>query len=140
MRKILLLLTVTASLASFGQSKDEKAIREVLHNQVRAWNNGNIEEFMKGYWESDSLMFIGAKGIKWGWHTTLDNYKKGYPDTISMGKLSFDLLVVKRLSADYYFIVGKWSLKRTIGDVGGHFDLLFRKIKGRWVIISDHTS
>jgi len=140
MKKILLLLAVTSSLTSFTQSKDEKAIRKVLNDQVIAWNNGNIEEFMQGYWKSDSLMFIGAKGIKWGWQTTLDNYKKGYPDTIAMGKLSFDLLVVKRLSAEYYFIVGKWGLKRTIGDVGGHFDLLFRKVRGKWVIISDHTS
>jgi len=140
MKKILLLLAVTSSLTSFTQSKDEKAIRKVLNDQVIAWNNGNIEEFMQGYWKSDSLMFIGAKGIKWGWQTTLDNYKRGYPDTIAMGKLSFDLLVVKRLSAEYYFIVGKWELKRTIGDVGGHFDLLFRKVRGKWVIISDHTS
>lgn len=140
MKFFLLLLSVTASLTSFAQSKDETAIRRVLNDQVIAWNNGNIEEFMEGYWKSDSLMFIGAKGIKWGWQTTLDNYKKGYPDTVTMGKLSFDLLVVKRLSAEYYFIVGKWNLKRTIGDVGGHFDLLFRKVKGKWVIISDHTS
>jgi len=140
MKKFLLLLAVTSSLTSFTQSKDEIAIRKVLNDQVIAWNNGDIEKFMRGYWKNDSLMFIGAKGIKWGWQTTLDNYKKGYPDTITMGKLSFDLLVVKRLSAEYYFIVGKWTLKRTIGDVGGHFDLLFRKVKGKWVIISDHTS
>jgi hypothetical protein len=140
MKFFLLLLAVTSSLTSFTQSKDEIAIRKVLNDQVIAWNNGDIEKFMRGYWKNDSLMFIGAKGIKWGWQTTLDNYKKGYPDTITMGKLSFDLLVVKRLSAEYYFIVGKWTLKRTIGDVGGHFDLLFRKVKGKWVIISDHTS
>lgn len=147
MKKIFLLLAIFCSYTIFAQSKpphpagsDESAIRKVLNDQVIAWNNGDIEKFMQGYWKSDSLMFIGAKGIKWGWRTTFDNYKKGYPDTITMGKLSFDLLVVKRLSAEYYFIVGKWTLKRTIGDVGGHFDLLFRKVKGKWVIISDHTS
>jgi hypothetical protein len=147
MRKILLPLAILCSFIVFAQSKtarpaggDEIAIRKVLNDQVAAWNQGNIEEFMQGYWKSDSLMFIGAKGIKWGWQTTLDNYKKGYPDTTTMGKLSFDLLVVKKLSPEYYFVVGKWLLKRTIGDVGGHFDLLFRKVKGKWVIISDHTS
>jgi hypothetical protein len=145
MKKLLLLLTILYSFAVFAQadkvySKDEIAIRKVLNDQVIAWNDGDIKEFMQGYWKSDSLMFIGAKGIKWGWQTTLDNYKKGYPDTTTMGKLSFNLLVVKRLSPDYYFIVGKWLLKRTIGDIGGHFDLLFRKVEGKWVIISDHTS
>ena len=140
MKKFLLLFLVIFSISSFAQSKDEKAIRKVLDNQVTAWNNGDIEGFMQGYWKSDSLMFIGARGIKWGWTTTLENYKKGYPDTAAMGKLSFELLVVKRLSAEYYFIVGKWNLKRTIGDIGGHYDLLFRKVKGKWFIISDHTS
>jgi hypothetical protein len=24
--------------------------------------------------------------------------------------------------------------------VGGHYDLLFRKTRGRWVIIADHSS
>jgi len=140
MKKILMFFAILCSLTVFSQSNDENAIRKVLNDQVTAWNNGNIEGFMRGYWKSDSLMFIGTKGIKWGWETTLNNYKKGYPDTTAMGKLSFELLVVKKLSPEYYFIVGKWFLKRTIGDIGGHYDLLFRKVKGKWVIISDHTS
>jgi len=140
MKKILMFFAILCSLTVFSQSNDENAIRKVLNDQVAAWNNGNIEGFMQGYWKSDSLMFIGTKGIKWGWETTLNNYKKGYPDTTAMGKLSFELLVVKKLSPEYYFIVGKWFLKRTIGDIGGHYDLLFRKVKGKWVIISDHTS
>ena len=139
MKKIFLLFFVTASLGSFAQN-DDQAIRKVLNDQVIAWNNGNIDQFMEGYWKSDSLMFIGKNGINWGWQKTLENYKKGYPDTAAMGKLSFDLLVVKRLSAEYYFIVGKWHLKRKAGDVGGVYTLLFRKIGGRWVIVVDHSS
>jgi hypothetical protein len=57
-----------------------------------------------------------------------------------MGKLDFNILVVKKLSAEYYYIVGKWHLQRTIGDLSGHYDLLFRKIKGKWIIIADHSS
>jgi len=36
--------------------------------------------------------------------------------------------------------VGKWHLTRSIGDVGGHFTLLFKKVKNRWVIVADHSS
>lgn len=57
-----------------------------------------------------------------------------------MGKLRFELITVKRLSDEYYFVVGKWFLKRSIGDIGGHYNLLFRKINGKWVIIADHSS
>ena len=139
MKKILLLFFIIVSLSSCAQN-DDLAIRKVLNDQVAAWNNGNIDQFMEGYWKNDSLMFIGKNGINWGWQKTLENYKKGYPDTATMGKLSFDLLVVKKLSDEYYFIVGKWHLKRSIGDVGRHYDLVFRKINGKWYIISDHTS
>ena len=128
------------SFNTFSQANDEKEIRTVLGIQTESWNKGDIDSFMKTYWHSDSLMFIGKNGIKWGWQTTLENYKKGYPDTVTMGKLDFTILLVKRLSPEYYYVVGKWHLKRSIGDLGGHYDLVFRKIEGRWVIIADHSS
>lgn len=123
-----------------AQSKDETMVRNVLETQRQAWNEGNVEKFMEGYWKSDSLMFIGKSGVTYGWQKTLDNYKKGYPDTAAMGKLIFDILEVKRLSVMYFFVVGKWHLTRSIGDVEGHFTLLFKKIKNKWVIVADHSS
>jgi hypothetical protein len=99
-----------------------------------------MEKFMQPYWHSDSLMFIGKSGITYGWQKTLDNYKKNYPNAAAVGKLDFTILHVKRLSDIYYSVVGKWHLARTIGDLGGYFTLLFKKINNRWVIISDHSS
>ena len=123
-----------------AQSKDEMIIRDALEKQRQAWNSGNKEKFMEPYWQSDSLMFIGKSGVTYGWQNTLNNYKKGYPDTAAMGKLQFDILEVKRLSVLYFFVLGKWYLTRSIGDVGGHFTLLFKKIKNKWVIVADHSS
>jgi hypothetical protein len=57
-----------------------------------------------------------------------------------MGKLSFDIIVIKKLSPEYYYVVGKWMLKRSIGDLNGHYNLLFKKINGSWLIIADHSS
>jgi hypothetical protein len=123
-----------------AQSRDEQTIRTLIEEQRLAWNTGDKEKFMQTYWQSDSLMFIGKSGITYGWQKTLDNYKKGYPDTAAMGKLDFDLLEVKRLSVIYFFVVGKWHLTRSIGNVGGHFTLLFKKVKNKWVIVADHSS
>jgi ketosteroid isomerase-like protein len=135
----LILLTLTTS--AFTQaSKDEAAIRSVMANQVDAWNKGNIDAFMKGYWNNDSLVFIGKSGLSNGYHQALANYKKNYSGSDQMGKLFFDLLKVKRLSADYYFVIGKWFLKRKAGDIGGVYTLLFHKINGLWRIVVDHTS
>lgn len=140
MKKMILVFCLLAAVPCLSQSKNEKAIRSLLAEQTAAWNRGDLTHFMKGYWENDSLMFIGKSGVTYGWASTLANYQKGYPDTASMGKLTFNLIQVKRLSCKYYHVTGKWFLKRSIGDVGGHFTLLFNKINGRWVIISDHSS
>jgi ketosteroid isomerase-like protein len=128
------------SLASFSQMNDEAAIRNVMNVQVKEWNNGNIDAFMQTYWRNDSLLFVGSSGPTYGWQTTLEHYKQRYPDAATMGKLDFEILQVNLLSTDYAFILGKWHLTRSIGDIGGHFTLLFRKIKGQWLIVVDHTS
>ncbi len=140
MKRIIFLPALFFSLIVFSQPNDELTIRKVLDNQIKGWNNGDIEGFMQGYWKNDSLMFIGKNGIHWGWQTTLENYKKNYPDTAAMGKLSFDILVVKKLSPEYFYVVGKWMLTRSIGDLSGHYNLLFKKINGIWLIIADHSS
>ena len=140
MKRILLPFVLLVTLAASAQKAEETKIRQLLAAQTGAWNRGDLEGFMQTYWKSDSLMFIGKSGVTRGWQQTLENYKKGYPDTAAMGKLSFDIISVKNLSAEYFFVVGKWMLKRSIGDISGHYNLLLRKIKGQWVIIADHSS
>lgn len=141
MKTIILLVSSLFFLqANFAQTKAEPAVWQILATQQAAWNRGDIDAFMVGYWENDSLLFVGKNGPKYGFTTTLNNYKKNYPDTATMGKLHFDILQVKQLSADYCFVLGKWFLKRSVGDVGGMFTLLFRKFKNEWKIVADHSS
>ena len=140
MKKLFPLLFILVSVSASAQKGEGKKIRQLLLKQTESWNRGDIEGFMQTYWKSDSLMFIGKSGVTRGWQKTLDNYKKGYPDAAAMGQLSFDILSVKEISPEYFFVVGKWMLKRSIGDVSGHYTLLLRKIKGQWVILADHSS
>ena len=135
-----LLIAFLVFFSADAQSKQEKKIRELLSVQTESWNRGDIEGFMQTYWKNDSLMFIGKNGVKWGWQETFDNYKKGYPDSTAMGKLSFDIIKIEKLSKKYYFVVGKWMLKRSIGDLSGHYNLLLKKINGEWKIVADHSS
>ena len=137
---IIMLATLMSSQLFAQPNKDQKEIFDLLNRQTLSWNKGNIDEFMKGYWNNDSLMFIGKSGVTYGYNNTLNNYKKNYSDSAQMGKLFFDIKMVKKLSPEYYWVLGKWFLKRSVGDVGGHYTLLFRKIKGRWMIVADHSS
>ena len=140
MKRFFLLLFLAAAFLAGAQSKEEKNIRELLAAQTTAWNRGDIEGFMQTYWHSDSLLFIGKSGVTRGWQKTLDNYKKNYPDKAAMGTLSFDIIQVKKLSENYYHVIGKWTLQRTADAPSGHYTLLLQKIKGEWKIISDHSS
>ena len=123
-----------------GAQASEQPIRKLLDKQTLAWNRGDLEGFMQGYWKNDSLCFIGKSGVTYGWDNTLANYKKGYPDTAAMGKLQFTILHVQLLSKQVAQVIGKWHLTRSIGNVQGHFTLLLRRLNRQWVIVSDHSS
>jgi ketosteroid isomerase-like protein len=136
---LLTILAMICAVQAFAQ-KDVQAIKDVLEQQRQAWNRGSVEEYMQGYWNNDSLLFIGKSGPTYGYQQTLERYKKSYSDTAKMGQLRFEVLQIKKLSGEYYFVLGKWFLKRTVGDLNGSFTLIFRKIHSKWYIVADHSS
>ncbi|MEP6725942.1 MAG: DUF4440 domain-containing protein, partial [Bacteroidota bacterium] len=117
---LLLIACFITGLLSAQTNKDEKEITDLLNRQTVSWNKGNLDEFMNGYWHNDSLMFVGKSGVTYGYTNALNNYKKNYDSKEKMGKLFFEILKVKKLSAEYYWVLGKWFLKRSVGDVGGN--------------------
>ena len=111
-----------------------------MKTQENDWNKGDIDAFMESYWKSPDLSFISTRGPTYGWNQTKTNYKKGYPTNDAMGKLKFDVIKLDPISADAYYMIGKYTLTRKNDMPTGHFTLLWRKIDGRWLITSDHTS
>jgi len=138
--KTLIFLLFFSPAVLFSQNIDEQAIRTVMQNQQNCWNAGDLECFMEGYWKSEKLVFIGSKGLTYGWQQTLDNYKESYPTKEKMGNLTFELLILEPLSEDFWSVVGKWSLERKDDSPSGHFSLIFRRLGNDWVIVSDHSS
>jgi ketosteroid isomerase-like protein len=120
-------------------SYEKEAILNVMNQQEKDWNDGRIDNFMIGYWQSDSLMFVGKNGMNYGWKKTLNNYKKSYPDKSSMGKLKFDVLKLE-LNGNTAFMLGKWNLAREKDNPNGYFTLYWKKIDGNWLITIDHSS
>ncbi|MCP9764341.1 YybH family protein [Lacihabitans soyangensis] len=140
MKKLFLILMFsTVCFGVFSQKKED--ILEIMARQQANWNSGDIDKFMEDYWKSENLQFIGSKGVVKGWQVTKDRYFKSYPDRATMGQLKFDILEVDFHSKKSAWVLGKWYLTRPEkGDVGGYFTLIFKKINGKWVIVSDHTS
>lgn len=136
----LVLAAIMLTACAKDQQNVQSAILTAMEKQERAWNAGDIPTFMETYWKNDSLVFVGSNGPVYGWQNTLDRYLSAYPDTNAMGKLHFDILQVKPLAKDHCFVLGKWHLRRQIGDLTGHFTLLFKEIDGEWLIVADHSS
>ncbi|MBC5991461.1 DUF4440 domain-containing protein [Pontibacter cellulosilyticus] len=143
---LVLLFLAACTSATKTASQDVAAARaevqKVLDEQANCWSRGDLECYMQGYWKSDSLLFVGSKGLTYGWQQTLDNYKRSYPDASAMGKLSFDLKEMRELSPDAILVVGKWHLKREAakGDLEGHFSVIFKRFADGWKIVADHSS
>ena len=146
LRRIVLLLVVglmsTAGLPAQKMlgAADSLAILSQFYHQEDAWNDANIERFMQAYWPSEELVFVGADGPTYGWTPVLENYYRRYPDAQSMGKLQFGVLKLSRLDSSAAFLIGTYHLTREMGDLHGVFTLVWRKIEGEWLIVSDHTS
>lgn len=140
---LLLISSLFISNQSYSQTNEEDdlgAISLVLEKQVDSWNKGDIEAYMQGYWNSDSLVFIGSKGLQYGWKTTLENYKKAYPTMEKMGQLSFEIIEMEVNSESNAVVIGKWQLQRETDKPMGNFSLFWKKINGDWKIIMDHSS
>ena len=115
-------------------------IHAVLDDQRAAWNRGDIDAFMKGYWNSPALSFAGTSGITRGWEPVMERYRKNYPDTGAMGQLDFSDIEIRLLGNDAALVLGRWHLKRANDAPGGVFTLVFQRFPMGWRIIHDHTS
>ena len=140
MKKTLIILIFFSLFSSYSQTNqedDKEAILKVMKLQEEAWSNHDIEGFMQGYWQSDSLKFFGSSGLTKGWQQTLDNYKKGYPTNEYSGKLTFTIHDVSKIEDGSYWVMGEYYLVRPVGNANGVFLIIFKKINGEWKIVAD---
>jgi ketosteroid isomerase-like protein len=129
-------------LASNADTREGEraAIIRVLDAQQTAWNRGDVDAFLEGYWRSPELTFSGTSGIVRGWDGVLERYRKAYPNRDAMGRLGFSDLEFRFLGSDAALVLGHWHLARAKGDVGGVFSLVWQRFPEGWRVIHDHTS
>ncbi len=136
-------MAFAVNLAAQSDSQAAKIktdIRQVMDAQAAAWNRGDIDGYMDGYWRSEDLVFISGDTVTRGWQPTLDRYKKSYDSRAKMGTLRFSDLEFTVISKDAAVVLGSWALKRDKDEPHGKFTLTFRKLKEGWRIVMDHTS
>jgi ketosteroid isomerase-like protein len=126
--------------SSAGNKSDEAQIRALLDEQTGAWNRGDIEVFMAGYWKSEETEFVGANGVSRGWQALLERYRRNYPDRNAMGQLSFSSLEIHIVCPDAAYAIGQFKLDRENDQPTGFFTLNFRRFAEGWRIVADHTT
>lgn len=137
---VLLALLVSASCQMHEmRARDRLEIERTLREQDAAWNSGDIDGFMAGYWQSPHLTFSSGDTVTRGWTPTRDRYRAKYASPQLMGRLTFSELEITPLGRDHALVLGRWHLQRD-EPIGGIFSLVMRKNHGRWLIIHDHTS
>ena len=136
----LLLYSTSLLPAQQNVSSGKAEIQVVLTAQAEAWNRGDIDGYMQGYWKSESLLFTSGGNIQRGWQATFEKYRKSYGTKAKMGTLKFSQLEINLLSPESAWVFGHWQLKRKDDHPGGVFTLILRKFSDGWKIIHDHTS
>ncbi len=114
-------------------------IRRVLAAQAAAWNEGDLDAFMGGYWKSPDLRFVSGTQVTRGWAPTMKRYRERYGEA-DLGRLAFDKLEVEFVTDEVAVVVGRFDLKREAGDSSGTFTLVMKAFNGAWRIVHDHTT
>lgn len=142
-RILLLLLIACSPILIFAQDTSDPDIAQILADQdklVECWNNGDLDGYMDMQWKSDSVIFMGKRSITYGWDNIYDVYKRGYPTKETMGKLTLTVIQLEKLSPTAAFMIGKYEVEADRGNQSGHFNLLLKKIDGKWLVTVDHSS
>ena len=129
-----------ASAEKLDTNEPKEQIEQVLAEQAKAWNAGDVERFMEGYAKTPELRFASGNMVTRGWQETLDHYKQRYPDHAAMGVLTFSQLETTVFSRDAAVVFGRWRLKTEKSEPNGLFTLIFRRTEMGWRIVADHTS
>jgi uncharacterized protein (TIGR02246 family) len=133
---------VLVNLCAVATADDAGTIRQVMDQQVEAWNKGDLEAFMRGYQHSPKLRFASNNHVSYGYEAALEGYKKGFPTREKMGRLAFTDLDIQLLSRDAALVFGRFTnhMKGEKENPTGLFTLIFRKTDAGWRIIHDHSS
>ena len=127
----------------YERSSAQDNVKAVLADQETAWNRGDLDGFMTGYWNDERLTFASGGTVTRGWQATMDRYRKRYQaEGKEMGTLTFSEQELEPLAADAVLVRGRWALTFAKSDDKPHglFTLILRKKPDGWKIVHDHTS
>jgi len=136
----LLILSSPVVIIAQSGTQAEKLIMENFNQQVKCWNQGDIDCYCQGYYKSENTRIVSTRGIISGYEAIVASYKKNWPKE-RMGKLHFDQIKMDKLSGKVYLVHGRFNLEyEQAKPLSGYFTVIMKKIKGQWLMFADHSS
>jgi len=132
------LLNTNVGAQSSTGSK-EKAIITAMKNSENDWNNGDLDNFMKMYTTTSTMMMptgpVGLGSIR-------DLYQNHYFNgKMPKQHLQYDELEVTLLGENYALLTGKFTLSgNSLPERSGRYSLVMINTKDGWKILHDHSS
>jgi uncharacterized protein (TIGR02246 family) len=123
-------------------SRLELDVVKVVLTQEKAWNAGDIADYVKEFKDSPDTLFVWSH-VSRGFKQILEDYERTYPNRASMGTLTYSELEVHSLSDTFAVCIGKYHVERAKKDGGpadGLFSLVLEKTPDGWKIVLDHTT
>lgn len=137
---ILLFAVFITQVKAQGSGGDPKAaaIISAMNNSADEWNKGDLEDFMKMYTDSSTMMYptgpVGLSSIR-------DLYEKKYFNgKMPKQNLSYSDMKVTMLGTNYALLTGKSTLKGgNLPERSGVYSLVMVLGKDGWKILHDHS-
>lgn len=142
--KILIILFAFSAIAipARAQSTDANsnalAIIAAMNNSADEWNKGDLDDFMKMYTDSSTMMYptgpVGLSSIR-------ELYERKYFNgKMPKQNLHYSEMKVTMLGENYALLTGKFTLSgNNLPERSGVYSLVMVLTKDGWKILHDHS-
>lgn len=116
-------------------------VEAAMADSAAGWNAGDLTRFTAIY--ADDAVYVAGDAVVRGKDAIAARYAKSFANGgNTRGRLSFQSVMWRPLSAVHLLHVARWTLTPTAGATPqtGLTTLLFERRKEGWRIISDHSS
>ncbi len=134
-------MSPTASPTQADPAQIRREILGVLDHGARAWDAGNLDEFLSDYLPDSGTTFITKTGVLHGIDAIRGVYAARFAPGARRDSLHFQNVEVDVLAPDVVNTIAWYVLTR--GDsitARGPTSLVMRRVNGRWRIVHDHSS
>lgn len=140
---------LASSAAAHGQrdqlytaSREQLDVTKIVIAQQKAWNDGNMDEYLKYYKDAPDTTAMLASPVR-GLEAIHNAYHTNFPNKAAMGSLEQTDVEVRELGDNFALAIGKYHLvrgKKEGGTLDGTFSEIMEKTPAGWRIIFSESN